>query len=56
MAALTKAIELDSTRAEVYHSLAFYQTYIMWDLKGAESSIKKAIVLNPNLCGCLPAL
>ena len=46
--ALTKVFELDSTHAEVYHSLAFYQTYIMWDLKGAESSIRKAIVLNPN--------
>ena len=48
MAALTKAFELDSTRAEVYHSLAFYKTYIMWDLKGGESSIRKAIALNPN--------
>ena len=47
-AALTKALELDSTRAEVYHSQAFYKTYILWDLKGAESSIKKAIALNPN--------
>ncbi len=48
MAALTKALELDSTRAEVYHSLAFFKTYIRWDLKGGESSIKKAITLNPN--------
>ena len=47
-AALTKALELDSTRAEVYLSQAFFKTYIMWDLKGSESSIKKAIALNPN--------
>jgi TolB-like protein/Tfp pilus assembly protein PilF len=47
-AALTKALELDSTWAEVYHSLAFYKTYIMWDLKGGESAIKKAIAINPN--------
>jgi TolB-like protein/lipoprotein NlpI len=47
-AAITRAFELDSTRAEVYFSLALYKTYIMWDLKGGESSIKKAIALNSN--------
>ena len=46
--ALTKALELDSTRAEVYYSQAFFKTYIRWDLKGGESSIRKAIALNPN--------
>ncbi len=48
MAALTKALELDSTRAEVYKSLASIQTILRWDWKGAESSFKKAIALNPN--------
>jgi TolB-like protein len=48
MVALTKAIELDSTRAEVYRSLATIQMVQKWDWKGAESSFKKAIALNPN--------
>jgi TolB-like protein/Tfp pilus assembly protein PilF len=48
MAALTKALELDSTRAEVYNSLANIKTYVSWDWKGGESAIKKAIALNPN--------
>jgi tetratricopeptide (TPR) repeat protein len=48
MAALTKALELDSTRAEVYRSLATIQMLQKWDWKGAESSFKKAIALNPN--------
>jgi len=48
MAALTKAFELDSTRAEVYRSLATIQMLQKWDWKGAESSFKKAIALNPN--------
>jgi TolB-like protein/Tfp pilus assembly protein PilF len=47
-AALTKALELDSTRSEVYVALEEVKTYEMWDLKGAESAIKKAIALNPN--------
>ena len=48
MAALTKALELDSTRAEVYRSLATIQMVQKWDWKGAETSFKKAIALNPN--------
>ena len=48
MAALTKALELDSTRSEVYTSLAKIQHNVKWDWKGAESSYKKAIALNPN--------
>jgi len=48
MTALTKALELDSTRSEVYVALEEVKTYEMWDLKGAESAIKKAIALNPN--------
>jgi TolB-like protein len=48
MAALKKALELDSTRAEVYFTLAGIQSSVNWDWKGAESSIKKSIVLKPN--------
>jgi TolB-like protein/Tfp pilus assembly protein PilF len=48
MAALTKALELDSTRAEVYFSLANNKTYMEWDWEGSESSFKKALALNPN--------
>ena len=48
MAALKKALEVDSTRAEVYHSLGNIKTYMEWDWKVAESSFKKCIELNPN--------
>jgi TolB-like protein len=48
MAALTKALELDSTRAEVCKSLASFHTILKWDWKDGESSFKKAIALNPN--------
>jgi TolB-like protein len=47
MAALTKALELDSTRAEVYCALAILQGTEEWNWKGAESSFKRAIALNP---------
>jgi TolB-like protein/AraC-like DNA-binding protein/Tfp pilus assembly protein PilF len=47
-AAFTKAFALDSTLAEVYICLENIQSYITYDWKGAESSIKKAIALNPN--------
>jgi TolB-like protein len=48
LAALTKALELDSNRSEVNVVLEEVKTYEMWDLQGAESAIKKAIALNPN--------
>jgi TolB-like protein/Tfp pilus assembly protein PilF len=48
IAAITKALELDSTRAEVYRALAGIKFDIYWDWKGYESLIKKAIALNPN--------
>ncbi len=48
MAALTKVIELDSTRAEVYYTLAGIQATVKWDWIGAESSYKKGFVLKPN--------
>jgi tetratricopeptide (TPR) repeat protein len=53
MAALTKALELDSTRAEVYCALAILQGTEEWNWKGAESSFKRAIALNPNYADAL---
>jgi TolB-like protein len=46
--ALMKALELDSTRAEVHYTLALISTWVMWDWKGGESAFKKVIELNPN--------
>ena len=48
IAALEKALQLDSTRAEVYYALSNIKYRINWDWKGGEISIKKAISLNPN--------
>jgi TolB-like protein len=48
MAALMKAIELDSTISEVQYSLAHKKTWGLWDWEGAESAFKKSISLNPN--------
>ena len=48
MAAVMRAIELDSTIAEAQCSLADLKLYEMWDWKGAESGFKKAFALNPN--------
>ena len=48
MAAIMRAIELDSTSAEAQCQLAVLKLYQMWDWKGAESGFKKAIALNPN--------
>jgi TolB-like protein len=53
MNALTKALELDSTCAEVYLSLANVKIYMEWDWESAESSLKKAIALNPNYADAL---
>ena len=47
-AAIMKAIELDSTSAEVQYSLGGRKTWGLWDWKGGESAYKKAIALNPN--------
>ncbi len=43
-----KALELDSTNAEVQYSLADKKTWGLWDWKGAEAAFKKSIALNPN--------
>ena len=48
MAALMRALELDSTYSEVQYTLALMNTWVMWDWKGGESAFKKAIALNPN--------
>jgi TolB-like protein len=48
MAALMRAIELDSTISEVQYSLAHKKTWGLWDWEGAESAFKKSISLNPN--------
>lgn len=48
MAAVMRALELDSTYSEVHYTLALMNTWGMWDWKGGESAFKKAIVLNPN--------
>jgi TolB-like protein len=47
MAAIMRAIELDSASAEVQCQLAVLK-YVMWDWKSAESGFKKAIAINPN--------
>jgi TolB-like protein len=49
--AIMKALELDSTSAEVQSSFAGIKTWTLWDWEGGESSFKKAIALNPNNAG-----
>ena len=48
MEALTKAIELDSTNAEVIYPQACTNTWMLWDWESGESAFKKALELNPN--------
>lgn len=47
-ASLDKAFSLDSTSPEIYSAITQNHIYIDWDFKGAESSIKKCLSLNPN--------
>jgi TolB-like protein/tetratricopeptide (TPR) repeat protein/predicted Ser/Thr protein kinase len=47
-AAAAKALELDSTLAEVHYTLAVIKTWVYWDWEGAETEFRKAIDLNPN--------
>jgi serine/threonine-protein kinase len=47
-AAAAKALELDSTLAEVHYTLAVVKTWVYWDWEGAETEYRKAIELNPN--------
>jgi adenylate cyclase len=46
--AAMKALELDSTRAEVHYSLGLMKFAVLWDWEGSESEMKKAIEINPN--------
>jgi TolB-like protein/tetratricopeptide (TPR) repeat protein/predicted Ser/Thr protein kinase len=47
-AAAAKALELDSTLAEVHNTLAGIRTWTDWDWKGGEAEYRRAIELNPN--------
>ncbi len=47
-AAALKALELDSTLAEVHNMLAGLNTWTDWDWLGAEREFRRAIELNPN--------
>ena len=47
--AAKRAIQLDSTNAEAWASLAQYHTYFGWDWKLAEYAFKRANTLNPNM-------
>jgi TolB-like protein len=48
IAAAMKALELDSTSAEVHYSLAIMKYEVLWDWEGSESEFKKTIALNSN--------
>jgi adenylate cyclase len=48
IAALKKALELDSTRAEVHYTLGNIDKNVRWNWKSSESEFKKAVALNPN--------
>lgn len=48
MAATERALELDSSLADVHYIIAVMNTLGMWDWKGGESEFKKAIAINPN--------
>ena len=47
-AAATKAIELDPELADGYTSLGLVKTFYDWDWTGAETSLRRAIELNPS--------
>jgi len=47
-AAAAKALELDSTLAEVHYTLAVIRTWVYWDWEGAETEFRTAIDINPN--------
>jgi TolB-like protein len=48
MASIMRALELDSTIAEVHYTLAGMNVYGLWDWKAGESAFKKAIAIKPN--------
>ncbi|UCC84537.1 MAG: protein kinase [Gemmatimonadota bacterium] len=47
-AAAERAVELDSTLAEVQFALAVVRTWHLWDWPGAEVAFERAIEINPN--------
>jgi serine/threonine-protein kinase len=47
-AAMNRALELDSTLAEVQFVAALVRAYLDWDWEGAEAASRKAIEINPN--------
>lgn len=46
--AANKALELDQELAEAHTSLGFLNTFYVWDWQASESSLRRAIELNPN--------
>ena len=48
MDAVGRALELDSTLAEVQFMLANMKVFGMWDWEGGESAYQKALEINPN--------
>lgn len=46
--AAMKALELDSSRAEVHYTLALINTWGMWDWEAGDAAFKKALEINPN--------
>ncbi|HBE43333.1 MAG TPA: hypothetical protein DDW27_19455 [Bacteroidales bacterium] len=45
---LMKALELDSSNAEVQYTLGIIAIWTMWDWTSGEEALKKAIAVNPN--------
>jgi TolB-like protein len=48
MASIMKALELDSTLAQVHYSLALVRYASEWDWESGESEFKKTLAINPN--------
>ena len=48
-AATARALELDSTLAEVHYASALNKEFHDWDFAGAENEFQTALALNPNL-------
>jgi len=46
--AAARALELDSTLAEVHSLLAAVKTWLDWDWDGGETAFRRAIAINPN--------
>jgi len=47
-AAVTKALELDTTYSEIYHALGGLMTWSKWNWKAGEAAFIKALELNPK--------